>query len=336
MARSLSLEERLAALRGEPVSTSMEESAPTLAPVPASGLIDAERAMASLSINAGNSDRLVSSQATFHPSTSVPYRDLLPSPTGTASGAGALPQPSHAHAHGHVSYSTLSRIIAARGSSTASGGLGLRTLTLPSKAVDEFAKLAAPNTYAGDRGVETCGVLAGVERGGGLSVTHIILPPQTGQPDDCEVTDDEALLGYCLKHQLTAVGWIHTHPSQDCFLSALDLHTHAGYQSCLPEAIAIVVAPRDARCTMAVFRLTDGDGLGQGGLQLIQACEVGAGSYPVCREPRWSRVASSSGLSPFADLSPSIARSGAVSIRTRQASLFTRAAGTLCSATLPP
>lgn len=139
--------------------------------------------------------------------------------------------------------------------------------------MDEFAKLAAPNTYAGDRGVETCGVLAGVERGGGLSVTHIILPPQTGQPDDCEVTDDEALLGYCLKHQLTAVGWIHTHPSQDCFLSALDLHTHAGYQSCLPEAIAIVVAPRDARCTMAVFRLTDGDGLGQGGLQLIQACE---------------------------------------------------------------
>jgi STAM-binding protein len=39
------------------------------------------------------------------------------------------------------------------------------------------------------------------------------------------------------------LGWIHTHPTQTCFLSSIDLHTHFSYQVMLPEAIAIVMAP---------------------------------------------------------------------------------------------
>ena len=35
-----------------------------------------------------------------------------------------------------------------------------------------------------------------------------------------------------------------THPSQTAFMSSIDLHTHCGYQLMLPEAIAIVVAPK--------------------------------------------------------------------------------------------
>ena len=51
-------------------------------------------------------------------------------------------------------------------------------------------------------------------------------------------------------------------------MSSLDLHTHCGYQSMLPEAVAIVVAPTDARMTCGVFRLTT-----PLGLQCIQVCE---------------------------------------------------------------
>ncbi len=37
---------------------------------------------------------------------------------------------------------------------------------------------------------------------------------------------------------------IHTHPTQSCFMSSMDLHTHVAYQQMLPEAIAIVCAPK--------------------------------------------------------------------------------------------
>ena len=37
---------------------------------------------------------------------------------------------------------------------------------------------------------------------------------------------------------------IHTHPSQTAFLSSVDLHTHLSYQLMLPEAVAIVCAPK--------------------------------------------------------------------------------------------
>jgi STAM-binding protein len=46
------------------------------------------------------------------------------------------------------------------------------------------------------------------------------------------------------KQELITLGWIHTHPSQTAFLSSVDLHTHAGYQLMLPEAVAIVCAPK--------------------------------------------------------------------------------------------
>ncbi|CAN0515532.1 unnamed protein product, partial [Ectocarpus sp. 8 AP-2014] len=48
-----------------------------------------------------------------------------------------------------------------------------------------------------------------------------------------------------LSNKLITLGWIHTHPKQDCFMSSVDLHTHCGYQLMLPEAVAVVYAPSD-------------------------------------------------------------------------------------------
>ena len=36
---------------------------------------------------------------------------------------------------------------------------------------------------------------------------------------------------------------IHTHPTQSCFMSSVDLHTHSGFQRMLPESFAVVCAP---------------------------------------------------------------------------------------------
>lgn len=66
---------------------------------------------------------------------------------------------------------------------------------------------------------------------------------------------------------------LQSHPSQSCFMSSMDTHTHASFQSTLPEAVAIVVAPRDTKQPYGVFRLTDDPARGSG-LELILACEV--------------------------------------------------------------
>lgn len=216
---------------------------------------------------------------------------LLPTAPGAAAAAASLdallpPLPAVAYRDiAAVAFdrgATATALATAAASASATGG-GARTTTrihgalrplhIPAELVRTFELLAEPNTRAGERGIETCAVLAGRihDDAGVLAVTHLVLPPQAGAADSCEVTDDAALLEYCTVRGLLTLGWVHTHPSQACFLSSMDLHTHAGYQAGLPEAVAVVVAPTDPACATAVFRLTDG-----GGLQLIQACEVRA------------------------------------------------------------
>ena len=54
---------------------------------------------------------------------------------------------------------------------------------------------------------------------------------------------------------LLTFGWIHTHPTQTCFLSSIDMHTQFSYQIMMPEAIAIVMAP-SKEPNSGVFTLT--------------------------------------------------------------------------------
>lgn len=100
-----------------------------------------------------------------------------------------------------------------------------------------------------------------ISPGGELVVTHVILPKQRAEADWCEMVDETALFEVCMKHELVQMGWIHTHPSQECFMSSQDVRTHLGFQSMLPEAIAVVVALRDPMMGYGIFRLTDREGV---------------------------------------------------------------------------
>ncbi|ONK72870.1 uncharacterized protein A4U43_C04F24260, partial [Asparagus officinalis] len=62
----------------------------------------------------------------------------------------------------------------------------------------------------------------------------------------CSTTNEEEIFEFQDKQSLFTLGWIHTHPTQSCFMSSIDVHTHYSYQIMLPEAIAIVMAPRDS------------------------------------------------------------------------------------------
>ncbi|XLS51178.1 hypothetical protein HN51_011855, partial [Arachis hypogaea] len=58
-----------------------------------------------------------------------------------------------------------------------------------------------------------------------------------------------------------------THPTQSCFMSSIDVHTHYSYQIMLPEAVAIVMAPTDSSRKHGIFRLTS-----PGGMSVIRQC----------------------------------------------------------------
>lgn len=127
-------------------------------------------------------------------------------------------------------------------SATASleNGQPLRTLFLPASLRKTFLSIARPNTHAN---LETCGLLCGSLIRNALFVSRLVIPEQEATSDTCATKDEMGLFDYCDKEDLMVFGWIHTHPTQTCFMSSVDLHTHASYQLMLNESIAVVCAP---------------------------------------------------------------------------------------------
>ncbi|KFY27497.1 hypothetical protein V493_03453 [Pseudogymnoascus sp. VKM F-4281 (FW-2241)] len=136
-------------------------------------------------------------------------------------------------------------------------GSPLRTLFLPNMLRESFLSIARPNTEAN---LETCGILCGTLISNALFISRLVIPEQESTSDTCETTNEGALFDYCDKEDLMVLGWIHTHPSQTCFMSSRDLHTHCGYQVMMPESIAIVCAPSKSP-SWGVFRMTDPPGM---------------------------------------------------------------------------
>ncbi|XP_002741913.1 STAM-binding protein-like A [Saccoglossus kowalevskii] len=151
---------------------------------------------------------------------------------------------------------------------------GLRQVVVPQEVMVKFLNLALPNT---NRNVETCGILAGKLCQNAFLITHVIVPKQSGTSDSCTTVNEEDIFDYQDTHDLITLGWIHTHPSQTAFLSSIDLHTHCGYQLMMPEAIAIVCAPKHQET--GIFMLTPSHGL-----DYIANCRT-SGFHPHPKEP---------------------------------------------------
>ncbi|KAL9330216.1 hypothetical protein ACSQ67_005219 [Phaseolus vulgaris] len=127
-----------------------------------------------------------------------------------------------------------------------------------------FMKLAKSNT---DKNLETCGILAGLLKNRKFYITALIIPKQEATSSSCQATNEEEIFEVQDKQSLFPLGWIHTHPTQSCFMSSIDVHTHYSYQIMLPEAVAIVMAPTDSSRTHGIFRLTT-----PGGMSVIRQC----------------------------------------------------------------
>ena len=120
-------------------------------------------------------------------------------------------------------------------------GEPVRPVFLPETLRARFLSIAADNTR---RGLEMCGILCGTAVNNALFISSLLIPEQRCTSDTCETENESSMLDYCIEHDLLILGWIHTHPTQTCFMSSRDLHTQASYQVMLPESIAIVCAPK--------------------------------------------------------------------------------------------
>ncbi|KAI1131473.1 hypothetical protein F5Y10DRAFT_233733 [Nemania abortiva] len=136
-------------------------------------------------------------------------------------------------------------------------GEPIRPVFLPSQLRRRFLEIASENTR---RGLEMCGILCGTAVNNALFVRCLLIPEQKCTSDTCETENEGSMLQYCVEEDLLMLGWIHTHPTQTCFMSSRDLHTQSGYQVMLPESIAIVCAPR-FEPSYGIFRLTNPPGL---------------------------------------------------------------------------
>lgn len=152
--------------------------------------------------------------------------------------------------------------------------IGMREVVIPSMVMSRFLDLAQSNT---NRNVETCGILAGSLERNKFTITHLIIPKQSGTADSCSTENEEAIFDYQDNHDLITLGWIHTHPSQTAFMSSVDLHTHCSYQLMLPEAVAIVCSPKHKE--NGFFSLTP-----EYGLNAIASCRK-SGFHPHPKEP---------------------------------------------------
>lgn len=151
------------------------------------------------------------------------------------------------------------------------GGVPLRTTFLPPQLRDSFLEVARKNT---ENNLETCGILCGKLNRNAFFITHLVIPHQEATSDTTTTTNEHILFEYVDTNDLFILGWIHTHPSQSCFLSSIDLHTQNSYQIMLPEAVAIVCAPKYDP-SWGIFRLTDPDGI-----EIIKRCPITSTFHP--------------------------------------------------------
>lgn len=134
----------------------------------------------------------------------------------------------------------------------------LKDVHISTQLLDGFLDLAMENT---SKDLETCGVLGAFLKEGTYYVTTLIIPKQDSTSNSCQAFNEEEIFAIQYEESLLPVGWIHTHPSQSCFMSSVDLHTQYSYQVMVPEAVAIVMAPTDTSRSYGFFRLSDPDGM---------------------------------------------------------------------------
>ncbi|KAK0499135.1 hypothetical protein EDD18DRAFT_1070265 [Armillaria luteobubalina] len=222
----------------------------------------------------------VTSSILFEPGYPQPLYppNLFPRPSAQPPPPVDYPNPAqrHGHHHHHNSRPHLFRSESDRIPRPTSSSRDLKHVNLPRECLPRFIAIAKVNTMINR---ETCGLLLGKDKGHKFVVTTMLIPKQHSTSDTCTMDEEELVLRFTEERNLITLGWIHTHPTQTCFMSSVDLHTHSGFQRMLPESFAVVCAPRH-NPNFGIFRLTDPPGL-----QTILTCTAKEAFHPHPDQP---------------------------------------------------
>ncbi|KAL3501182.1 hypothetical protein ACH5RR_035631 [Cinchona calisaya] len=145
------------------------------------------------------------------------------------------------------------------------GRKSLKDVHISARLMEDFLDIAKDNT---NKNLETCGVLGAFLEERTFYVTNLIIPKQESTASSCQALNEEEIFAIQNQQSLFPIGWIHTHPSQNCFMSSVDLHTQYSYQVMVPETVGIVVAPSDESRKYGIFRLSD-----PVGMSILKECE---------------------------------------------------------------
>lgn len=148
----------------------------------------------------------------------------------------------------------------------------LQDVHISGRLMEDFIDLAKDNT---EKDLETCGVLGAFLERGTFYVTTLIIPKQESTSSSCQAINEAEVFSIQNERSLFPAGWIHTHPSQSCFMSSIDLHTQFSYQMMVPEAFAIVVAPTDDSRKCGIFRISN-----PSGMTVLRECKENDGFHP--------------------------------------------------------
>ena len=101
-----------------------------------------------------------------------------------------------------------------------------------------FMEVSAENMIRKlESGVKFCGKIDPAF----ITITHVIVPPQTGHTYYYEDEDgDLTVLDYIQKNNLTVVGTLHSHPSFPSSMSSIDCHMATSFQLIIPESVQFV------------------------------------------------------------------------------------------------
>lgn len=153
------------------------------------------------------------------------------------------------------------------------GSSGKRTVVVPESLMTKFLAIASQNSA---KNIETLGTLGGKLSNNRFTITHLLIPKQSGKSDSCDMEGLEDVWDIHDKEDIILLGWIHTHPAYDVFLSSVDMHNQYEYQNMLPEVLAIVCS---IKCNETGFlSLTDH------GMQEIGSCQL-KNFHPHSKDP---------------------------------------------------
>eukprot|EP01084_Bolivina_argentea_P128236 226705_1 len=102
-----------------------------------------------------------------------------------------------------------------------------------------------------------------------VPICTVVIPKQTGDANSCVISAEEEIIYISTKNNLTLIGWMHSHPRQDNFLSSIDLHTT--WKLCNNDFlfVAIVCSPNDSEGTLfGTYNLTEL------GMSALAACKL--------------------------------------------------------------